>query len=166
MKKPLDYDRALLRMADWCAAAERCEADCRRKMAAGGLPPADADRVIEYLYDHRYLDTDRFARAFVADKARFNHWGALRIRRELALRRIPRASIDAAITSIPPEDYAGYAAQAAKAAIRTADPSTPDGRRRFVQRMASRGYEWSIISRILTELGADTDDDCYEEPDF
>ena len=55
----LSREKALSAMAALCARSEQCEYDLRRKMQSRGVSQADADAVIEYLYENRVLDTDR-----------------------------------------------------------------------------------------------------------
>ncbi len=157
-KKYITPEEALLKLADSCAAAEKCEFECRRKLRQWHISGTDADRIIDYLDEHSFLDAARYARAYVADKARFNKWGKRRLRSELAMRKIPSDIIREALDALDEEEYAAYAHTAAQAALRGVDLQTLKGRQTFVRRMASRGYEWPLIERQLSARGADTSD--------
>lgn len=162
-KRRMTPDDALLRLADFCAAAEKCEFECRRKLMQWGISRDNSDRIIDYLYEHSFLDAARYARAYVRDKACFNKWGKFRIRRELSMRKIPSDIIRDAIEELSEEDYIRYAQLAAEAALRGIDTATPKGRRTFVRRMATRGYEWAIISKFLSDEADSIDKIEYEE---
>ena len=61
--------------AKLCAAREYCSDDIRRKLIQKGIAPKEADELCRQLKEKGFLDDQRYARAYVADKCRFNHWG-------------------------------------------------------------------------------------------
>ena len=61
-------------MAAYCSSAERCEQDVRQKLVKAELEPEAVSRIINRLRQEKFIDEARFARAFVSDKFRFNHW--------------------------------------------------------------------------------------------
>ena len=73
-RKPITPDNAFLRLATLCARSEQAEGDLRRKLHDWALQPSDADAIIDRLKHERYLDNERYARAYCRDKLRFNGW--------------------------------------------------------------------------------------------
>ncbi len=59
--------------------------------------PADVEAAMQRLRDHGYLDDARFARSFVASRVENDLHGRLRVRRDLAARRVHPAVADEAV---------------------------------------------------------------------
>lgn len=98
---PYQYVTAL------CARKEYCASEIRDKLLRRGLTPDQAEQLIAQLEQERYIDAERYARAFVADKFRFSHWGRIKIRYALRLKGIDEQLISQAIDHvIDPDEYA------------------------------------------------------------
>ena len=66
---------ALSKVAGYCSTAEHCRAEISEKLQRWGLPYDAIDRILKRLEDEKYIDEERFCRAFVNDKYRFAKWG-------------------------------------------------------------------------------------------
>lgn len=89
MKTEMDEKTALGRMAAWCSSAERCEADVVDKLLRWGLETEAVERIVSVLVRERFLDEERYCRAFIRDKSLFARWGKQKIGQALRLKRIP-----------------------------------------------------------------------------
>ena len=69
---PWSAEKALPYLASLCAKCEQCEEDLRLKMRRHCMEEGDMDSIIAYLYEHKFLDEERYARAYARDKMRFN----------------------------------------------------------------------------------------------
>ncbi len=103
--KKLNEQEMLHRMAAYCSSAERCEQDVRQKLVKAELEPEAVRRIINRLRQEKFIDEARFARAFVSDKFRFNHWGKYKIRSELLRKEISEEEIELALSSLEMEEY-------------------------------------------------------------
>lgn len=103
--KKLNEQEMLHRMAAYCSSAERCEQDVRQKLVKTELGPEAVSRIINRLRQEKFIDEARFARAFVNDKFRFNHWGKYKIRCELLRKEISEKEIELALSSLEMEEY-------------------------------------------------------------
>lgn len=65
---------ALLRLTSLCARGEHCAHEMREKMRRWELTDDEQARVMEYLTDRKFVDDERYARAFVADKIKYGKW--------------------------------------------------------------------------------------------
>ena len=74
---------AYLRLTILCAQAEHCEQEMRDKMKRWELDGTVQDRIIARLVKERYIDDERYARAFVKDKIRYNKWGRRKVQQAL-----------------------------------------------------------------------------------
>ncbi len=103
---------ACIKLSALCASAEYCEYDLRKKMRNWVLSVGEnedeseraKDRVIAKLRKEKFIDDERYAHAFVRDKFRYNHWGRVRIKQELRMRKIDANIIEEALEEIPEED--------------------------------------------------------------
>ncbi len=95
---------AYLRLTALCAQSEQCEYDIKKKMQRWELTEQEQNDILSRLVSERYIDSRRYARAFVNDKSRYNHWGAVKLRYELTRRGIPPAHIDEALEPLDEED--------------------------------------------------------------
>ena len=152
-KKPITKEAALLKMADLCARGEHCAFEIREKLRKMQLATSDANEIVEYLEENRYIDDSRFARAFARDKVKFSGWGKNKIRMALAMKRIPSAEISSALEEIDPEEYMAVAVNAAKAKARNLDLSDYNDKGKLYRHLASRGFEGSVISKAIQSIG-------------
>ena len=151
-KKPITKEAALLKMADLCARGEHCAFEIREKLRKMQLAASDANEIVEYLEENRYIDDSRFARAFARDKVKFSGWGKNKIRMALAMKRIPSAEISSALEEIDPEEYMAVAVNAAKSKARNLDLSDYNDKGKLYRHLASRGFEGSVISKAIQSI--------------
>ena len=88
MKKEMTAQEAYLQLAALCAQAEHCEQEMRDKMKRWEIDESVQNQVIGRLTKERYIDNERYARAFVKDKIRYNKWGRRKVQQALWLKRI------------------------------------------------------------------------------
>ena len=74
---------AYLTLAALCAQAEHCQYEMLEKMRRWELPEEEQARVMQRLISERYVDDERYARAFVKDKVRYNKWGRRKVEQAL-----------------------------------------------------------------------------------
>ena len=80
--------------AAFLAARPRSVAETRRRLRHLGYPHGLVDRVVDRLVEMGYLDDAAFARAWVESRDRARPRGESALRRELAIRGVPREVID------------------------------------------------------------------------
>jgi regulatory protein len=100
----ISYEQALHRSAVYCSRAERCVSDVRRKMDDWEVPSERQNQIIRQLQKEKFLDEERYRKAFVNDKSKYNRWGIYKIRFELRKKQIPEALIQEALQNLDPEE--------------------------------------------------------------
>jgi len=100
----LNYDQALNQLAAYCSNAERCIFDVRRNMEKWKIPFAQQIQIIKKLQEGNFLDEERYCKAFVNDKSKYNRWGIYKIRFELRKKQIPDSLITEALQTLDPEE--------------------------------------------------------------
>jgi len=88
MKKEMTEQEAYLQLAALCAQAEHCQHEMREKMKRWGLDEAAQERVVSRLVKERFVDDERYARAFVKDKVHYNKWGRRKVQQGLWMKHI------------------------------------------------------------------------------
>lgn len=163
MKRQMTADQALSRLQALCSASEQCSFDLVQKLRRWKLPADIADKIIRLLEEQRFIDDERFARAYTRHAYRFSKWGKAKISAALAAKHIPREIISEAIEEeIDSEEYHSIAKSILTAKARSlCIPSSYENRVRLYRFMASRGFETHLISRLLTDVlnEISTDDD-------
>ena len=98
----VDY---LHKAENYCARAEHCAADVRRKLFEWGAPEEIYDEIEQNLYKNDFLNDERFCRAHVHDKLEYQHWGRLKIRAGLQALKLPESLIRMALSEIDEDKY-------------------------------------------------------------
>ena len=96
---------ALNKVAAYCSTAEHCRAEISEKLQRWGLPYDVIDRILKRLVDEKYIDEERFCRAFVNDKYRFAKWGKIKIGQALQLKKIPQRVFFPYLNEIDEDEY-------------------------------------------------------------
>lgn len=84
----MTYEMALQRLTALCASAEHCEYEMTEKMRKWEVDESDRQRIVEYLRDAKFVDDERYARAFVKDKIKYNKWGRRKVEQALWAKHI------------------------------------------------------------------------------
>lgn len=95
---------AYQKLSALCAVSEYCCWDMEQKMRRWGVAEEVAEKVVAKLVKEKFVDEERFAKAFVRDKFRYNHWGRVRIEQELKKRKISQQHIERALEEIGEQD--------------------------------------------------------------
>ena len=149
-KKPVSKEVALARLQALCSRSEQSTADVLKKMAAWLLPPDARRDILRRLYDDRFVDDRRFARAYARDKMLFSGWGRYKIRLGLVKKRIPRDLADEALASLDPKEYEETALRVLRAKARgIREGNTYEGRTKLFRSAAQRGFETDLLSRLI-----------------
>lgn len=96
---------AYLRLAALCAQAEHCEYEMQEKMRRWEIADDAQARVMQRLITERYVDDERFARAFANDKVKYNKWGRRKVEQALWLKHIAEDIRQRVLDSIGDEEY-------------------------------------------------------------
>jgi regulatory protein len=95
-----------------------------------------------------YLDDERYARLFTADRVNLDGWGSQRIRRALQERGIAREHIDAAVGELDEEQEAERARELLQQRLRAPAHSQRE-RERAAGLLLRRGYSGEVTWRAI-----------------
>lgn len=105
IKKEMTAQQAFQRLAALCARGEHCQQEMLEKMRQWGVGDEEQAEVMQRLVSERYVDDERFARAFVNDKIRYNKWGRRKVEQALWQKRIDPSTAQAVLDEVSDEDY-------------------------------------------------------------
>ncbi|HBZ34331.1 MAG TPA: RecX family transcriptional regulator, partial [Bacteroidales bacterium] len=66
---------SLQKLQNYCAKAERCEQDIRRKLMLWNVTQNEAQNIIDELKKDGFIDEKRYCSAYIHDKIMFSKWG-------------------------------------------------------------------------------------------
>jgi regulatory protein len=106
--------------------------------------------IIDKLVEEDYINEERFARAFVKDKFRFNHWGRIKITTHLRVLSISSDIIAKAIGEIDEDEYAEILDETVEKKRKTIKKGTDyEIRAKLLRHALSRGFEYELIASKL-----------------
>ena len=103
--KPMSEEQALARLTALCASAEHCTGEMIDKMTKWEISEEAQVRIMEHLVKNKYIDDERYCRAFVHDKMEYNHWGRRKIEQALYVKHVDKAIQKTVLDEIPDEDF-------------------------------------------------------------
>ena len=147
--KPISPAEALNKAAAYCTLCERCISEVSKKLTTWGVPPAEQQRIIDWLQDEGFINEERYCRAFVNDKLRFNRWGRVKIRAALYEKQLPREYIAQAIEDIDEEEYMQTLHDLVATKQRELKNEDFATKQKIIRFAASRGFEPAKILQIV-----------------
>lgn len=148
--KEITEQEAYLRLSALCAQAEHCRHELFEKMRRWGLDEAVAERVATRLVSERYVDDERYARAFVRDKVRYQKWGRRKIEQGLWQKHIADDIRQRVLNHIDDEEYLSVLRPLLKQKRKGIKASSDYELNQKLLRFAfSRGFTFDIIRQCL-----------------
>ena len=161
MKKEMTEQEAYLQLAALCAQAEHCQQEMHDKMRRWELDETAQNRIIARLVKERYIDDERYARAFVKDKIRYNKWGRRKVQQALWQKRIDSDIQQRVLDEIDEKEYLDVLRPLLKQKRKSIRATNDyELRQKLVRFALSRGFGFDIIRQCL-----DVDDIDVEEID-
>lgn len=148
--KQLTIGEALNKAASYCTLCERCISEVTAKLTTWGVPFGEQQKIIARLQEEKFIDEQRYCRAFVNDKLRFNHWGRKKIIFSLYEKRVPKEFVNDAIEEIDEELYMSILKEViAMKSRELKDKDDYSARQKMMRFAASRGFETNAIMRVI-----------------
>ena len=150
MKKEMTEQEAYLQLAAICAQAEHCEQEMRDKMKRWELDETVQNRVIDRLTKERYIDNERYARAFVKDKIRYNKWGRRKVQQALWMKHIDNNIQQQVLDEIDEKEYLDVLRPLLKQKRKSVKAQSDyELNQKLVRFALGRGFTFDIIRQCL-----------------
>lgn len=151
--RQLTEKEALNKLAALCSRSEHCASELQEKMARWGIGEEAQERVIAALVKEKFIDEERYARAFASDKARYDKWGSRKISQALRMKRISDAAVEEALAEVEDEVYEDALRQLLKAKLRSTKAKDDyELSCKLIRFAMGRGFGMEEIKKCLTEV--------------
>ena len=148
--KQKNEQEAYLQLAALCAQAEHCQWEMLEKLRRWELGDEAQARVMQRLVAERYVDDERYARAFVKDKIRYNKWGRRKVEQALWVKHISDDIRHKVLDEVDDEEYLAVLRPLLKQKRRTTKATDEyDMNRKLCRFALSRGFLYNIIKRCI-----------------
>ena len=155
----MTYEMALQRLSALCASAEHCEYEMTEKMRKWEVEESDRERIMEYLRKAKFVDDERYARAFVKDKIKYNKWGRRKVEQGLWAKHIAEDIRQRVLDEVDESQYKSVLTDLLKSKRRSIKAANDyEMNRKLIKFALSRGFDYSIVRHCI-----DCDD--YDEED-
>ena len=155
----MTYQMALQRLSALCASAEHCEYEMTEKMRKWEVEESDRERIMEYLRKAKFVDDERYARAFVKDKIKYNKWGRRKVEQGLWAKHIAEDIRQRVLDEVDESQYKSVLTDLLKSKRRSIKAANDyEMNRKLIKFALSRGFDYSIVRQCI-----DCDD--YDEED-
>ena len=148
--KEVTEQGAYLQLAQLCARSEHCQHELTEKMRRWGMSDEAQARVMARLVGERYVDDERYARAFVRDKIRYNKWGRRKVEQGLWAKHIDDDIRSCALSEVDDEEYLSVLRPLLKQKRRSIKAASDYERNQKLVKFAlGRGFTFDIIRQCM-----------------
>ena len=149
MKQKTEQEAYLI-LAVLCAQAEHCQWEMVEKMRKWEIPEEAQARIMERLVKERYVDDERFARAFAKDKVRYNKWGRRKVEQALWQKHIDEDIRKNVLNEIDDEEYLSVLRPLLKQKRKSTKAQNDYELNQKLMRFAlGRGFTFDIIKQCI-----------------
>ena len=140
-------------MAQLCSRSEQCSVNIRRKMITYDLVNEVVEEIIEKLKEEKFIDDERFVKAYVSDKFRLNKWGKIKMQHYLKMKGLSDKLIQLGMDSIDDEKYKLVLIKTMKDKAKTIrNKNKFEKMGQIIRFTQSRGFEAELIHRYMNEV--------------
>ena len=148
------YKIALNKAMNQCSRRELCISEMKSKLESWGVADGDSVKIIDALVKDRFIDEERYARAFVRDKFNYNKWGKIKIAAHLKSKKISTDAIRSGLDSIDNEVYVNTLKLIMDSHRRSVKAKNQyELKAKMLRFGLSRGFESSLLYEFLNESG-------------
>ena len=148
--KTISEKDALLRLSALCAQGEHCQWEMLEKMRKWELSDEAQARIMERLVKDRYVDDERYARAFIKDKIRYNKWGRRKVEQALWMKHIDDDIRQRTLDEVDDEEYLSVLRPLLQEKRRTTKASSDyELNQKLIRFALGRGFTYDIIEQCL-----------------
>lgn len=105
MAKYYSKDEALELLKKYCVYQDRCHSEVRTRLLKLNIYGDDLEDIIADLIVDKYLDEERFAKAYVRGKYRQKSWGRNKIKQGLQVKKVSEYCIKSGMKEIDEIEY-------------------------------------------------------------
>ncbi len=142
------YDK----LTRFCLYRERCTTEVKQKMYALKLTEEEEQKFIKQLKEEKFLDDERFIKAYINTKIYVKKWGKKKIQAELSMKKLDKAFIQKTFLEVDDEVYIQNLHHLAERKWATLyKKQDRDKQASLFRYMVGKGYESDLIQDWLKE---------------
>lgn len=155
-QKNMTEKQLLIKLTALCARSEHCVSDIRCKMERWEIDSDMQQRVIDYLKAENYIDHERYARCFINDKIRYNHWGRYKVEQALYHKGIEKEVYAPLLNEVEDDSYEEILIPLLQNKNKTIKANSDYERRQKLIRFAmQRGFTYEQATKAVDYKGED-----------
>lgn len=148
--KEVSEQGAYLQLAQLCARSEHCQYELTEKMRRWEMSDEAQARVMARLVAERYVDDERYTRAFVRDKIRYNKWGRRKVEQALWMKRIDKDIQQRVLSEVDDSEYLSVLRPLLRQKRRSVKAASDyELNQKLVKFALSRGFTFDIIRQCI-----------------
>lgn len=158
--KEVTEQGAYLQLAQLCARSEHCQHELTEKMRRWDMSDEAQARVMARLVGEHYVDDERYARAFVRDKIRYNKWGRRKVEQGLWAKHIDDDIRERVLGEVGAEEYLSVLRPLLQQKRRSVKADSDyELNQKLVKFALSRGFTYDIIRQCISGDIDDVDEE-------
>ena len=158
--KEVTEQGAYLQLAQLCARSEHCQYELTEKMRRWGISDEAQARVMARLVGERYVDDERYARAFVRDKIRYNKWGRRKVEQALWTKHIDDDIRERVLGEVGDDEYLSVLRPLLQQKRRSVKAESDyELNQKLVKFALGRGFTYDIIRQCISGDIDDVDEE-------
>jgi len=136
----------------FCSRKECCRKEVFDKSVSWGCLPAEAQEVVDFLVEQKFVDERRYTEAFVKDKLRFNKWGRVKIAYMLRSQEIDRNTIMDVFSEIDETEYCRILSDELQKKYKTIRGNEFEIKGKLFRFATSRGFESDMVNETIHKI--------------
>lgn len=150
VKKEMTGQQAYSKLTALCARSEHCQHEMLEKMRQWGVSEEEQAQVTQRLVSERYVDDERYARAFVNDKVRYNKWGRRKVEEALWLKHIDKEISKRVLDEVDDNEFLDVLKPLLKQKRKTISAKSDyELRMKLIRFALGRGFTIDIIKQCI-----------------
>lgn len=148
------YHKFLDKIENYCAYQERCLADVKKKMAKLNVPVPYINPIIHSLIESKFIDEERFARAYVRSKLHFKKDGIEKLKFGLKTKRISAEIINQVLAELEADTYMENLKSLLEKKWRTLEVKNEkqEAKAKLIRYLMSKGYRYEEFKNLVSKI--------------
>lgn len=152
-KKEISEKEATSKLEAMCSRAEHCSFDMQEKMKRWGIDNDIQMRIIALLKKNKFINDERYARAFARDKVEYNKWGRRKVDQALRMKHIDEDIRNKVLDEIDNSKYAETLRPLLIAKMKSTKANNDyELSCKLIRFALGRGFEYEDIKNCLSQI--------------
>lgn len=154
MGDKVETEELLQKAMKACSGREQCISDIRSMLDRWGAKDESVkEQIIKRLLKEKFIDEQRYSRAFVLDHFRHSHWGRVKITMGLRNKKVSPEAIASGLEAIDDEEYMDLLRKTIEDQRRKIRAKNRyDLKGKLLRHALGRGFESDLVYRVINSL--------------